>query len=269
MKRTTYRLGLAAFCLLLAACQINPTPTPPPTAAPQFTATLPAPSVTPPPAPPTATLAPVATPTPAATATATADPNFGVGDVVYEDKMDFSSGWGWSFQDAAATFSMAGGQLNAVMQQPNVGPRFSMRDDLRVGDQQLRVTARTNLCYERDEYGLMFRFQLTTSQNYNGYIFKLNCGGQARVELLRDEQITVLVDWTPSPAIVPGAPAENQLMVWVAQDQFHFYANDQYLFSLKDATYAEGLYGFYIRDRTNGGESVSFDDLVAKAVKLP
>ena len=87
--------------------------------------------------------------------------------------------------------------------------------------------------------------------------------------LLRDEQIAVLMDWTPSAAIVPGAPAENKLLVWMAQDQFHFYANDKYLFSLKDATYAEGFDGFYIRDRTNGGESVSFDDLASKAVKLP
>jgi len=58
-------------------------------------------------------------------------------------------------------------------------------------------------------------------------------------------------------------------MIWMAKDQLHFYVNDKYLFSVTDATYAEGFYGFYLRDRTNGGESVSFVNLVAKEVKLP
>jgi len=272
MKRSLICLLPAAFCLLfLAACQLNPTA---PVLTP--TQTLPPVDATPSPVRPTATLTPPSAPTntpeaaaPTPAVTPTPDPNLGVGDVVYEDKMDFSSGWDWAFEDAAAMFSIAGEQLNAVMKQANVGPRFSVWDDLRVGDQQLRVTARANLCYERDEYGVMFRFTLTASSNYNGYIFKLNCGGAARVEFTRDEQITVLVDWTPSAAIVPGAPAENTLMVWAAKDQFHFYVNDKYMFSMKDATYAEGFYGFYIRDRTNGGESVSFDDLGVKAVTLP
>ena len=211
MKRSLICLLPAAFCLLfLAACQLNPTA---PVLTP--TQTLPPVDATPSPVRPTATLTPPSAPTntpeaaaPTPAVTPTPDPNLGVGDVVYEDKMDFSSGWDWAFEDAAAMFSIAGEQLNAVMKQANVGPRFSVWDDLRVGDQQLRVTARANLCYERDEYGVMFRFTLTASSNYNGYIFKLNCGGAARVEFTRDEQITVLVDWTPSAAIVPGAPAD-------------------------------------------------------------
>ena len=143
---------------------------------------------------------------------------------------------------------------------------FRSRPDFTAGDQQVRVTAKTNLCYEHDEYGLLFRGNDLGS---DGYVFKLNCGGAARVELLHDFQSSTLVEWTPSSAIVPGAPAENTLMVWMAQDQFHFYVNDTYLFSLKNSTAAEGVYGFYIRDRTNGGESISFSHLVAKEVKLP
>jgi hypothetical protein len=76
------------------------------------------------------------------------------------------------------------------------------------------------------------------------------------------------VDWTASAAIVPNAPAENTLMVWAAQDQFHFYVNDKYLFSVSDKTFADGTLGFYIYDRTNGGESVSFSNLTVKAVKV-
>src|SRR5439155_10130174 len=144
--------------------------------------------------------------------------------------------------------------------------RWTIRPDIRGGDQQVRVIAKTNLCYERDEYGLLFR---GNAEGSNAYIFKLNCGGGARLELLHDSQSSPLMDWTPNSAMLAGAPAENTLMVWMAKDQFHFYVNDKYLFSLKDSTYTEGTYGFFIRDRTNGGESISFSQLVAKQVKLP
>jgi hypothetical protein len=268
LPRATLRLLSAVCLLLLAACQLNPASTqPPPTLTPQFTATLATLTVTPSPALPTGTPTPEVTSTPAAASTP--DPNLGVGAVLYDDPFDDASRWNWLREGEDAMFSVAGGQLNAVMTLGNVGPRFSAWEHLNIGDQKLRVTARANLCYAHDEYGVMFRLIRDSLNHYHGYIFKLNCSGQARVELLENVQSTPLVDWTASPAIVPGAPAENALMVWAAKDQFHFYVNDKYLFSLNDKTYAEGFYGFYIRDRTNGGESVSFDDLVAREVNLP
>ncbi len=272
MKRSTAFLLPSTFFLLvlLAACQLNPPAIPPsPTLTPQFTATLLAPTITPSPTPPTGTSAPEATPAETLAAAATPDPRLGVGAVLYEDKFDNTTRWNWLRESEDVMFSVAGDQLNAVMTQGNVGSRFSAWEHLNIGDQQLRVTARANLCYARDEYGVMFRLVVDSFKNYYGYIFKLNCEGLARVELLENAQVTPLVDWTASPAIVPGAPAENTLMVWMAKDQFHFYVNDKYLFSLTDKSYAEGFYGFYIRDRTNGGESVSFDDLLAREVKLP
>ena len=272
MKRSTAFLLPSTFFLLvlLAACQLNPPAVPPsPTLTPRFTATFLAPTVTPSPAPPAETFTPEATLEEALAAAATPDPNLGVGAVLYEDQFDSTTRWNWLRESEAVMFSVAGDQLNAVMMQGNVGPRFSAWEHLKIGDQQLRVTARANLCYARDEYGVMFRLVVDSLKNYYGYIFKLNCEGLARVELLENAQATPLVDWTASPAIVSGAPAENTLMVWMAKDQFRFYVNDKYVFSLTDKRYAEGFYGFYIRDRTNGGESVSFDDLVAREVKLP
>jgi len=264
--------------LFLTACQlgVQTTAAPPITAPPPTAITLasdtPLPVFTVTSAPPTLTLAPPPlTATPAPQVTATPDPNLGVGDVVYEDKLDGSSGWRWGFvEEGVVTFSTAGGQLDAVMLQPNVGPRFTVSPDTaKVGDQQVRVTARANLCYRLDEYGLMFRGRLDSNNNYQTYVFKLNCDRAARVEILQSEGAQVLVDWTTSPAFVGGAPAENMLVIWMAKDQFHFYVNDRYLFSLQDAALAEGFYGFYIRDRTNGGESVSFSNLTAKEVKMP
>jgi hypothetical protein len=267
-------LGLGA--LALAACQLNPATNPPPTSAPpEPTATAIPPSATPvipatvtlPPATATATPEPTATATPAATATP--DPNLGVGATIYEDKFN-AARWGWFYQDDAAQFSLANGQLNAVATRGDGAWRISSGPDfISAGDQQLRVIARPNLCYERDEYGVFFRGVLDSNNNFNGYLFKLNCAGQMRVELLQESQTSVLVDWTAAPSALAGAPAENSLMVWAAKDQLHFYVNDKYVVSLTDRAFAEGNFGLYIRDRTNGGASVSFADLTVKQVILP
>jgi hypothetical protein len=276
-------LGLAlSLALLLAACSPKPTaspalPTSPPparaTVTPELPTAVPATAVAP---AATATSVPLtpapATQTPVLSSTLTAvptpDPNLGVGDTAYEDNFDGASGWLWSYQEnEVVAFSVAGSKLNAVMKVGNSFPRLTGgQPERKVGDQQLRVTAVTNLCYAKDEYGVMFR---VNPEITDGYLFELNCEGKARVEVLRNYQPTVLVDWTASPAIVPNAPAQNTLMVWAAGNQFHFYVNDRYLFSAIDKTFAEGTYAFYIYDRTAGGASVSFDSLTAKKVTMP
>lgn len=279
MKR--FALFFFALGLMLVACNAKPTVAPATSLPPAATATaIPeqptaaataAPTVavkpTATPAPPTPTAAPTNTPafTSTPTEAPTPDPNLGVGDVAYEDKFDGKSGWLWTYQENdVVAFSAAGGKLNAVMKVGNSFPRISGgKPELKLGDQQLRVTATTNLCYAKDEYGVMFRVNPDIT---DGYLFELSCEGKARVELLRNYQPTVLVDWTASAAIVPNAPAENTLMVWAAKDQFHFYVNDKYLFSASDKTFADGTLGFYIYDRTNGGESVSFSNLTVKTV---
>lgn len=270
-SRTALALIGSALFLAAIACQFGPTavpPTPQPTSLPTTAIVINTPtlaagsrSATPPPS------ATCCTPSPEPQGTVTPDPNLGVGDILYEDNFDGQSGWNWSPPpDGIVVWNIASNQLNAVMQQTNFGARWNIRPDISAGDQQVSITAKTNLCYERDEYGLLFR---GNDLGTNAYIFKLNCGGAARVELLRDFQQSPLIEWTTNPAIVAGAPAENTLRVWMAQDQFHFYVNDNYLFSLKNSSYVEGVSGFYIRDRTNGGESISFSHLVAKEVKLP
>lgn len=276
-------LGLTLALLVLSSCRpAAPSPTAPApataTAPPAATALVESPTIppatpaaTPTPAAPTATSTEAATATPAATTppteTPTPDPNLGVGDVVYSDQFDGKSGWFWSFSDDAATFLASGGKLNATVKTANSYPRLTGgKSELKVGDQQLRVTAQANACGPKDEYGILFRVNADIT---DGYAFKIRCDGQARFELVRKYQPTALVDWQASPAIAQGAPAENTLMIWMAKDQFHFYVNDKYLFSASDATFAEGTYAFTLNDRTSGGESVSFTNMIAKAVKQP
>ena len=281
---------VALLLVTLTACDVLSAP--PPTATPNIrlilapTATLTAPALTaeltliPPTLTPTAkaqpstTPAPLATPadglTPTATLPATPDPNLSVRALLFSDPLDGSVVWDWEkFNDSAATFSLGGGQLNAVMLQPNVGGRIAARTDQTATDQQLRLTARANLCYGLDEYGLIFRGTLDALNNYNYYVFKLNCNGAARVELIQNFKATVLVDWTPAPASVPGAPAENTLLVWAAQSDMRFYINDRYLASATDDTLLTGFWGVYVRDRTNGGASFSFLNFTLRAITRP
>lgn len=284
MDRTKLSLTLATGALMLAACSTaTPTPDiatlPPATAVPTEAASptpqVVAPTATQPPA--TATPEPpTATPTQAATATATVpptpDPNEGVGDIVYRDKLDGTGGWLWTYEDDAVRFGVSReqGRLNGLAKRSGTW-RFTISDDtINVGDQQLRVTARAEVCAENDEYAVLFRGRVdAATSNYSYYAFKLRCGGAARLERLDGPDTTVLVNWTASPAIKAGAGQDNVLMVWANKGEMRFYVNDQYLFSAQDTALTEGFYGFYLQDRTNGNMAVSWQNLEVRSVNVP
>jgi hypothetical protein len=265
---------LLLLILALTACQVNPATTTPPapatvavenTAAPTATPLLPAtPTLAGPAA--TTTTDPLATATPTFAPGAAPDPNLNVGAVLFEEKFDGNTGWKWSFADEAATFSLGEGRLNAVMARSDAGWRAAGGPDVTVRDAQLRLTARTNLCYENDEYGLVFRSKLESNRRLSGYLFKLTCGGRVRAETLRGGESSVLLDWV-SPAFVQKG--ENTFMVWASKDRFNFYLNDRYLGSVNDRTYSSGGFGVYLYDRTTGGASVSFTALTVKEIVNP
>jgi hypothetical protein len=266
--------------LMLAACgTATPTPDaatlPPDTATPSpptepDTATPPPPPASPTPEPPTAT------PTQAATATPivppTPDPNEGLGNLIYSDKLDGTGGWLWTYEDDAVKFGVSREQsrLNGVAKRSGTW-RFTISDDaIRVGDQQLRVTALTEVCAENDEYAVLFRGRVdAATTTYSYYAFKLRCGGAARLERLDGPDTSVIVNWTASPAIKAGAGQENVLLVWANKGEMRFYVNDQYLFSTQDTALTEGFYGFYLQDRTNGNLAVSWQNLEARSVSVP
>lgn len=273
---------LFALAALVTACGTATTPEPGvvlPTLAPATTQSTAAVSV------PSATLLPVNTPTPGSEATPTAvptlapteapatpDPNEGVGDVVYSDKLDGTGGWLWTYEDDAAKFgvSTAEKQLNTVAKQSGTWRFTSSNDLLRVGNQQVHVTARPTVCSEQDQYAFLFRGKLdTATSTYSYYAFKLRCDGSARLEKLEGPDTIVLVNWVQSPAIKPGSGVENTLTVWANKDQMRFYANDQFLFEAVDGSLAEGFYGFYLFDRTNGTMAVSWKNLEVRSINLP
>jgi hypothetical protein len=76
-----------------------------------------------------------------------------------------------------------------------------------------------------------------------------------------------LLEWTPVAALQTGAPSENTLLVWAAQDQFNVYANGRFAGNATDKTFREGVFGLFLRDRTNGGLSVSYTRLIVREVE--
>lgn len=278
-----YRISLPLTCaaLVLAACGTTAPASTPTTIPPTLTVIV-APTNTAPPAQPTATPQPAtvtpteapptetATPAPTATATVppTPDPNEGVGDVIYTDALAGNSTWNWTFTDEAASFGVSReqGQLNAIAKQSGTWRFVISPDTLRIGDQQIKVTARTNACAEQDEYALLFRGNVDANGVYSFYAFKLRCDGSAKLDLLRGTDTFVIVDWAKFDAIKPGAEADHAITVWARGPQMRFYVNGQYLFSAEDERLTSGFYGFYLYDRTNGNMSVSWKNLEVRAV---
>jgi hypothetical protein len=243
------------------ATATRPAPEPTVTApAPTATAVLPtATAVEPTPTSVPVTAEPTVPPTP--------DPNEGVGEVIFSDAMDGSSGWYWTFADDAARFGVSDGVLSATMTTSQAWWRFSLGPDgLSAGDQQARVSALPVACAGDDEYGLVFRGADRAEGGYDLYVFKLRCSGAAAFEAILGRETLALVDWTASDAIRAGAVVENVLTVWMSAGEFRFFVNDQYLFSARDERLAAGYYGFYLYDRSDGGLTVTFDDLVTRQV---
>jgi hypothetical protein len=284
-------VSLLALGAILAGCQVLSTTTESPvetqdaigTAAAQtvaavlpsstLVATQPPPTEPPPTAEPTATFTPIGALSPMPeppSGTSTPDPNLNVTDtIVYEDTFDGKSGWFWTFSDDVAEFGAVDGELRISTKTGNNTWRYVLRDNLTAGDMQLKFVAKTSACPGNDEYGILFRGRLDDQQKIHTYIFKLNCSGQVRVEMLDDIDTTVLKDWEAFPAVKTGVPIDNAITIWMAKDQFHFYANDQYLFSLTNSALSEGFFGFYVKSTSNGGGRFVFDDMVVREIIVP
>jgi hypothetical protein len=206
--------------------------------------------------------------TPTNTVVATPDPNQGLGSLRFEDSFDGSSGWGWGYQEeGVVTFKRNNGTVLAKFETKNKGWRISLGPDpFAAGDQRVELTARAEACGQQDEWGLLFRGTFTKNSQFNGYLFKLNCTGQVKVELLEDNQSTSLMGWTSVPDVETGPGSENTLMVWAGKDELRFYVNGTYAGSVIESTYPSGQYGIYVQDRTNGNAQFRFINLQVYAV---
>jgi hypothetical protein len=253
------KLACLGFCIiLLVACQPTPTPLAP------VTPTAPPPSLTPSATivwfPPTATFTPYPTPLPQ---TPTPDQRPGIAELILED--DFSKEEAWS-QDTSSQGSAAvgGGVLSLVLHETRTYVT-SIRSEPVLGDFYLEITANPVLCRGLDEYGLLLRLASAADT----YRFSVSCDGQARLDRIIQGQASSPVPWMLSGALPPGAPSVSRLAVWASGRELRFFANDQFLFSVRDPLLTAGLIGVFARSAGNQDVTVNFDDLLIYSLSQP
>jgi hypothetical protein len=224
------------------------------------TPTLPPPTDTPEPTivwfPPTATFTPFPTPEPA---TPTPDLRGSLGEVIFEDDFSLGEYWelGFTSQGSVAlgkntlTLATEGGKvyLSSVRNQPVLT------------DFYLEVTASVSLCSERDEYGLLLR----VSPSRDLYRFSLACDGYTRLDRIYQGQASSPVAWTPSGAVLPGAPSTARMAVWAVGSEMRFFINDIYQFTVRDPLLASGQIGVFARSVNDEPLTVNFSNLVVYA----
>jgi hypothetical protein len=62
-------------------------------------------------------------------------------------------------------------------------------------------------------------------------------------------------------AIPPGAPSASRLGVWALGKELHFYANEVYLFSVRDPVLLAGGLGVFVRAAGEEAVTVNFSKL--------
>lgn len=255
-------LLLAGLTMLLAGCLGAPlwpgTPLPP-----TETSTLPPPTGTPTTTPvwfpPTATFTPLPAITYAVTPTLDMSPSYGA--LVLEDDFHKTELW-TTGRTPAGSVAQGVSELTLAVSQPRAY-LFSLRQETALGDFYLEINASPSICRDGDEYGLLVR--VSSLQDF--LRFGLTCRGEARLDRVVNGDASA-----PQPpafygAIPPGAPSTSRLGVWARGKELRFYANGQYLFSVRDPGLLKGSLGVYARAAGDNPMTVNFSSLTIYNVR--
>jgi len=250
---------LIAIVLLISGCTTNETPQST-LSSPTVTQTYtPAATVDWFPATATPTLIPSATPT---SPTTLEDPSEGVGNLIIQD--DFTNtAWWQSLQSESGNIAFGEGNLTFAVSKPE-STLTSLSEHNLPQNFYLEVTLQTSLCQLEDHIGII----IWRESSSNFYQILLNCIGQYRLELMQDGQRYVLIDWSAAAQMQFGAPATNQLALWVYQGDLRFFINGTYQFTERVARDREGTLGFFARTIVGPAMTVKFSDLAIYQVEF-
>jgi hypothetical protein len=206
----------------------------------------------------TATPTPLPTVTHGITPTLDLRPRFGA--LLLAD--DFSQPELWSLgRMHAGTMALGINELTLAVSQAR-GYLFSLRSGPDLGDFYLEINASPSICRGEDAYGLLLR--VTASLEF--FRFGLSCNGYARLDRVYQEQASSPQPPLMNGAIPPGAPSSSRLGVWARGREMRFYANGEYLFSVRDPTLSSGSLGVFVRAAGPDMVTVNFSDLVVYEV---
>jgi hypothetical protein len=174
---------------------------------------------------------------------------------VLQEDMTSSTHWNAATTgNAAATVSERGLTISAQPGGPGV---VSLHRSAAFDDMYIEVTARTNLCRDRDAYGIVFR----APNGVAHYRFVSACDGTAAAARVSLGGPRVLQPPTASADVPLGAPGEVRLGVWALGSEFRFFLNDRYQFTVNDSNYPAGGVGVFVQAGGQTPAVVTFSDL--------
>jgi hypothetical protein len=244
-------------CLPLPEIQAEVTPTPSETPSPSPTATETIVWF-----PPTATFTPLAV----REVQPTQDLHPALGEVLLMD--DFGVVGLWPETRSAAGRAAYGTNEFTLAVSASRGMTLSLLPEPEFGDFFLEIDVFPSLCREKDVYGLMVRAQ--SMENY--YRVLVNCGGEARVERVKDSKTTPLQDWTYSGQMATGALVKTRLSIWALRDEMRIFVNDLHQFTVRDPLWRSGKIGLLARAAGDSPVTMNFSNLKVRAIdpeKLP
>ena len=200
-------------------------------------------------------------PTPTLPVTPTLDTRPGYGGLLFTD--DFSDTQGWTQgQTGSGLVAFGKNELTLAVTRER-GYLTSQRRNTKLSDFYLEITATPTICRGQDEYGLLLR----TNGAGNLYRFSLTCDGRARLDRLYQGQAS-----SPQPlqyfgTVPPGAPSQSRLAVQAQGRELSFYANDGFLFMVREPTLPSGGLGVFSRAAGPDVVTVSFSNLQVYEVK--
>ncbi len=190
----------------------------------------------------------------------TADLRPGIGSTLLKD--DFGSAEPWqTFQSETGKITIANGQLSLAVSTPK-GLLTSLRNAPLLDDFYLEITASANLCRELDSYGLI----LWAADQQTYYRFVISCNGMTRFEQVRNGNLSILKDWTPSGQVPIGVPAKLQLGAWAYHNEIRLFVGNVHQFSITDLPFHGGTIGVFARSDGNNIVSIGFSDLFISAL---
>ncbi len=113
-------------------------------------------------------------------------------------------------------------------------------------------------CKAGDHWGLVFRYK----DNTNFYLFGVSCDSKYSLLKRTSAGFDTILPPTDSTAINRFGQS-NVLGVRAVGDQISLYANDQFLITVTDGTFNEGLIGMYVRTLLTPHMTVVVDDIKA------
>ena len=253
MRMTFPHFFFLTIGLLLAACS--------PAGSGLVTATPRPPTSTPIQTPTTIWFPPTPTPTPQVLRTQPATPEMlvGLNGILATD--DFSDSTTWNTASSNQGSASISRERLTLAVQPGVY-LVSLQNNLVLGDFYAEITARPQLCRGGDEYGILARANAITY-----YRFSLTCNGQVHAERVSVSERHGLQESVMSGDVPPGAPGEVSIGVWAAGPELRLFLNGRFQFSITDHNLKSGTLGVFARADGGTPVTVTFSDLVVRAVE--